>query len=333
MKTKTIFLIILFFLAVGCKEHKKKKILKHANSEYRVQKYESSVGLYDQCLEVDPNNEIALLNKALALIELGKIEEALISLNLLLKVNPENTKGTYQKAMCLYQLSQYDESYILFSRLVDENSLERNEIFYYMGLCQYALGNHVKALNDFNAIEKESTLWFDANSWSGKIYEKMKDWHAAINAYRKNIDRGIISPELYFRIGNCYLQLGQKYYANYYFTSSLQKDPMFTPAYLSRGYTHFNIKMFEEAIHDYSQVLELDSTKSVQAIKGIVASNLMLNKVAKAFEAANELVNLAPGDPFTIAVMNAFNSMLADSLDVVSLYPVLEKEFSVPFSE
>lgn len=332
MQIRVILFLAVALVFFGCKNRKTTKLLEHANSEFMVQNYESSIGLYDQCLEIDPNHAVALMNKSLASIQLQDLENAMLNLDLLLSINPNHVKATYQKAMCLYQLGMYAESHQLFIKLLGNNNFDQGELYHYMALCQYSLGNNIQALQDFNQIALNSRYKKISNLWSGLIYESLTDWKSAINKYKENIELGELTTEIYYRLGICYSYLENNYYAKYYFSSAIQKDPRYTNAYLQRGLIHFKLKYFDAAIFDYNNVLEQDSTHLINALKGRTASLLMKKQVHQAYTDVNKLNELVPDDPLVLSLTKAFTALQNDTINLNSFFATIEKELSEPFA-
>ena len=84
--------IILFsipsFLAFAQSEGEIIFILKRANQFFDAERYDESISIYDEVLEIDPNNVIALGKKGEAYAKLGNFDDTLFHFDQVLELNP-----------------------------------------------------------------------------------------------------------------------------------------------------------------------------------------------------------------------------------------------------
>jgi len=87
-------------------------------------RYEEAILYYDHILEINPNDEKALLNKGSVLIELSKNEEAIKYYDRILEINPNNVKALASKGIALSHLQKYSEALIMIDRalLIDPDN-------------------------------------------------------------------------------------------------------------------------------------------------------------------------------------------------------------------
>ena len=103
----------------------------------------------NHALTINPNNDFALSWKGIALINLGKDEDALESLNHALTINPNNDFALSSKGVALLNLGKDEDALESFNQALDINP--NNDIA--LPNKGYALGNlgkHEKALESFN---------------------------------------------------------------------------------------------------------------------------------------------------------------------------------------
>jgi tetratricopeptide (TPR) repeat protein len=81
---------------------------------FKNNKIEEAIKLFAECIELDPfnltYNSTILLNKAIALVKLGKNEQALKELNQCLKFNPQYAKALVKRGEVYVTLEHYDEA-------------------------------------------------------------------------------------------------------------------------------------------------------------------------------------------------------------------------------
>jgi tetratricopeptide (TPR) repeat protein len=78
--------------------------------------YEESIKYYDRILEINPEDQKALLNNGSVLIELDRFEEAIKYYDRILEINPKNVKALASKGIALSHLEKYDEAIVVLNK-------------------------------------------------------------------------------------------------------------------------------------------------------------------------------------------------------------------------
>lgn len=73
----------------------------------------------EKALQINPNNETALFNKAWSLLDLGKPREALEYVDKALEVNPNNVYAWYNKAWAHHMLHQIEEALTCCDKMIE----------------------------------------------------------------------------------------------------------------------------------------------------------------------------------------------------------------------
>lgn len=79
-------------------------------------RYEEAIKYYDKILEINPNDEKALLNKGSVLIELDRIEEAIKHYERIIEINPNNVKALASKGIALAHLQEYNDALVMIDK-------------------------------------------------------------------------------------------------------------------------------------------------------------------------------------------------------------------------
>lgn len=79
-------------------------------------RYEEAIKYYDKILEINPNDEKALLNKGSVLIELDRIEEAIKYYEMIIEINPNNVKALASKGIALAHLQEYNDALVMIDK-------------------------------------------------------------------------------------------------------------------------------------------------------------------------------------------------------------------------
>jgi len=72
-------------------------------------KYNEAIVIFDKALKIDPNYVPVLYDKAFSLAQLGKYNEAISYYDKVLKIDPSNNNAIYQKELLLYELNTPEE--------------------------------------------------------------------------------------------------------------------------------------------------------------------------------------------------------------------------------
>jgi len=83
------------------------------------QRYEESLKYYDKILEINPNDQKALLNKGSALRDIERYEESLKYYDKILEINPNHVKALASKGISLAFLKEWSEAEKLIFRAVE----------------------------------------------------------------------------------------------------------------------------------------------------------------------------------------------------------------------
>ena len=88
----------------------------------KEKKFEKAIELYDMAIDLNPNLEPAVFNKALCLHNLGHFEEAIKfhdeAINLCLSLLEPCEKASFHKGITLFELGRYEEAIELYDRAI-----------------------------------------------------------------------------------------------------------------------------------------------------------------------------------------------------------------------
>ena len=86
-------------------------------------RFEESIKYYDKILEINPEDQRAMLNRGSVLLELERYEDSIKQYNRILEINPNHVKALVSKGIALSFLQQYDEALFVIDKAL---SLEPN---------------------------------------------------------------------------------------------------------------------------------------------------------------------------------------------------------------
>jgi len=118
-ETETIY----FNSSENCKINLYEDIVTYYNNPgpalARLCKYEDAIFNYDQTLNSNPKNIVALTNKGAALSSLGRYQEAISNYDKVLEIDPRNVNALNNKGNALSSLSRYQEAISNYDKVLE----------------------------------------------------------------------------------------------------------------------------------------------------------------------------------------------------------------------
>ncbi|HBI03057.1 MAG TPA: hypothetical protein DDY49_03385 [Paenibacillaceae bacterium] len=199
------------------------------------------------------------LYQSSALIELGKMDEAL-DLLMVLKEEKEGEEDSrlYSLLGQLYRIEGLSEVAIgYFQKALSFNPDHKEEILYWLGELYEESGEDQKALDIWKGIsgftEEEEFLVKSAN-----LEARRGEFEKAKALFEKAIEISV-SPEALFGCGIVCYQMGDWTSAVRRFSQLIEKDPEYVAAYPLLGEALWELKLKDQAIAVYNQVLGIQS--------------------------------------------------------------------------
>ena len=85
------------------------KLLKKAAEARKLARFREAIRLYEQVIEMEPNNDIAHTGKGNCLIGRGRFDESIKCFDAALNINPENANALHSKGVALKNIGHRDE--------------------------------------------------------------------------------------------------------------------------------------------------------------------------------------------------------------------------------
>ena len=104
------------------------------------ERFNDALGIFDQILEIDPNNVKALINRSAVLITIGENELGIADANRILSIEPDNVKALKNKATALAYIGYTYDAISTFDKAIklDSNNItlqnERNYLYGFIDL-------------------------------------------------------------------------------------------------------------------------------------------------------------------------------------------------------
>ncbi|NNC96117.1 MAG: tetratricopeptide repeat protein [Chitinophagales bacterium] len=162
-------------------------------------------------------------------------------------------------------------------------------------LCSYSVFNYSHAWKDSltlwsDAIEKYPGMLEVAYKNRGLEYRKRNRMDLALQDYLILEKMRVREAGVYGNIANIYGSLQNFDKSQEYYTKAIQHDENYATAYLNRGITYAQRKMFDLAFADFQKAYSLDST-SPKLLESYAYANFEVGNYALSTKLYSELIN------------------------------------------
>jgi len=203
-----VFFFIIFFTTIlvsifssDSESYDAMSFYSKAEQHYLSQEYDSAYINYRRALQLDPENEEALLGYGNVLVVRNDRDSAIIMFDKALEINPEYKEASFNKAYAFYDQKKYNEGIALLTSLIDANP-EYYDAMLLMG--------------DFYYIQKkydDAILWYENVYQNGSmrtrilchvmafIYDTKGQSDKAIGLYQEALTYDSSIVEIYQRLG------------------------------------------------------------------------------------------------------------------------------------
>jgi len=171
--------------------------------------WKNSITLFSHALQVTKDNYLAHNNFANALVNEGKIVEAIDHFNKAIIIKPDYADAYSNRGVAYHKLGQYQraiEDYNQNIRLKPDNDLA----YYSRGLAYIELGQYQLAIDDFNKAIRLNPNYARAYNNRGISYNKLGQYQLAIDDFNKAISLIPNYTRAYNKRSNAYFNQGNK---------------------------------------------------------------------------------------------------------------------------
>ena len=213
-----------------------------ANQLYDKGNYKEAVRYYRAAIQEGRYEPFAWFNLGNSLVQLQKLELALVAYKRTVELMPQFTKAWVLMGDIYYLNDAKADAIVAYNRAMELGE-DSEHIHYALAESFFKIGDYTLSQKHF-----ERVLHFNPDrisAWYGlaDIYERLEDYEMAIQTLYKAIDQSLISdPELYFTIASYYQNIDSLSKAIVAMEDGLLIDPQNTPArrYLAQMYIKAN---------------------------------------------------------------------------------------------
>ena len=274
------------------------KLVSQAKAAHRRKRFQKAFSLFDEALQLAPDNSNALMNRGVTYIDVGRNEEALGDLDRALELAPDNPDALMNRGVAYLNLRRNEEALRDLNRAL-ELAPDTPFALSRRGGVYLNLGRYEEALRDLDrALElAPDDPW--ALSHSGAAYIDLGRNEEAL----RDLDRAVqLAPDDPYALtgrGVAYLNLGRNEEALGDLNRALELAPDNPDALMNRGATYMNLGRNKEALRDLDRALQL-APDTPYALSRRGATYIDLGRNKEALRDLDRALQLTPDDPWTL---------------------------------
>lgn len=254
--------------------------------------YVTAADLFSRSLQIKPEFDKALSNRAIAYTHLRRYEEALSDINAAISLSPQNAELFFNKSLIFAGTSQRDSQEVALDRTlaIDSRHAEAN---YYKGLLAFEQKDYDKAIGYYNvAIDSRPAYAFALNDRaSAKRYKD--DIKGSVADYEAAVKADSTQPFIFNNLGSAYRLNNDLENAVKAYSRALALDPKYLLALINRGVANFDRGQLKQAQVDFEEVLSIDP-KSSYAYNNLSSIAIRNKDYKKARELADRAISFDP---------------------------------------
>ena len=268
------------------------KILNLAVKAHQDKNFNDAEKLYNEALNLQPNNYAALINFGVLLKTLNRFDEAKENFSKAIKINPKIELGYLNLGSVLFKLNKLDEAETNYKKTIEikpdyaEGHFNLGIIFDNTNRLDQAVSSYSKAINI-------KSNYSQAYNNLGNLYRKLKKINDAEYNYKKLIELNPSSAEAYYNLGSLYNDVDKFDEAILNYSKAIKLNPNFTAAYNYIGTVYHKLYKPNEAIEYYKNAIKLN-TNYAEAYYNLGISLNVLDKSNEALENYRKAIELKP---------------------------------------
>lgn len=285
-----------------------------------------SLVLFQQAIEIDPNNPIFHCSLAEILKEIGRLEESIACYHKALVIKPDFAEvfcdlanvyhcqkndskaiGCYQKALqlkpdfveayynlgnCYLEQREFEKAICQYQRALDLNPGYADAHFN-LGIGLFELGKFDDAMAAYQKALALKPDRVEVHYNMAIVYQAQSNFKKAIAAYQKAIMLEPDFPQAYNNMGNAYQNQGDAKTAIACFQKALQLKPDYTESHYNLGKSYHDLNRYQDAIACFQKALQI-APGFYKACNNLAKTYQDLRQVEKATHFYSRALELKP---------------------------------------
>jgi tetratricopeptide (TPR) repeat protein len=261
-----------------------------ATVEVNAQRYDEGLTLLNKSISMNPNYDLALIERGKLLLVKGKTSEAQKDFQSAIKLNTSNGEAYWGKG--LVELTQNDANAVTSFTTAIQMGFAKAQVYYYRGVAKMKQKDFSGAMGDFTQAIDLKKAYAEAYNERGLTKQNLNDLMGAESDFKNAIKSDSTSYIAYINLAYLYSNKGDHDKAIELVSIPVAKQKNSSEWLFERANIYLRAKKFEEAEKDYANALKL----SESAIGYINYANCLAqqNKYTESFAALDKASALAP---------------------------------------
>ncbi|MBN2213315.1 MAG: tetratricopeptide repeat protein [Bacteroidales bacterium] len=218
MKAVLMILVAAIYTSVIFGQSEVDMFLTEAETNIRNNRYDIALNKVQEALNIEPDNERALLLETNIYYLENEYKKAYEALEKAIKRFPEKDEFYYQRGLINIGRQKYQKAIDDFSDLIEGNSkIGLFKVYLNRGVAYMNIQEYEKALYDLTRSIELNSNNASAYHSRGMLNYQLKDYSAAVEDFKQALEYNDNNPETNFNLGMSFFRLEEKDNACPYF--------------------------------------------------------------------------------------------------------------------
>jgi tetratricopeptide (TPR) repeat protein len=229
----------------------------------KLDKKTDAIDNYNKCLSLKDDYALAYKYLGILYYDDANYKKALENLNLFIENEPESKDDDiyYRKAVSENDLGKYNEALVSINK-ANELNPDNVKFINELAFTYYSLRNENEALKYYDRALTLDAKSVAAVNGRADVYRKLKkNPTEAIKIYAKAIELNPKNIKANYWTAWCYNELGKPAEAIPYLKKVIEVDDKYVSAYTELGYCDYSLKNYDDALVNFKKAFALEKTE------------------------------------------------------------------------
>lgn len=210
----------------------------------KLQNHQDAIDEYKKALKYNDDSFIRA-DLGFEYADVYQYDEAIRQFKKVLEYDPEEDYVMEELVSCYEKSEEFEEGIKFFQKFLSKNPYSA-EGWHQLGILYDQLGLYEKSIEAFDFVIALEPMFFEAYIGKGNTFVHAGMYHKAIEAFKEAMQTE--NPEVYCRIGDCYLKLKKYDDAQHYFNLVIKHNSEYHWAWYGMACLYFLQGNYKQAL-------------------------------------------------------------------------------------